>query len=175
MHIPLQIPEGRVGEYEIASFQQDGRAYQRLLYRGQVLMVNTPDIVSGFKDFLQRAEGRVHINGLGIGMCCQYLLSKPGLEKLTVLEYVQEIVELVAPAFGHDPRCEIFQADAFEWEPPEGERYDFVWHDVWTTYSARNLQQMAVLFAKYGPVASWQGAWGQARCEELALQQAART
>lgn len=159
MYIRLDLPEKELNGWAIESFFQDGKKYQRLVKNGMTWMVNTPDITKDFEDFLIRAEGSVLINGLGMGMCCKHLLEKPRLRDLTVIEYEKGIYELVAPLFHDEPRCTIVHGDAFTYEAPKGKRYDFVWHDIWTYVSTRNLAEYERLYAKYEDKATWQDGW----------------
>jgi len=135
------------------------------------MMLNTPEIVAGFEDFLMQAHGHILINGLGIGMCAVYLLAKARVKSLTVIEVEEDLVQLMDSVLPKDPRLNILHADAFAYEPPDGKCYDYVWHDVWTTYSARNVAQMKQLLAKYEDRSHWQDAWGRARCEQLLAKQ----
>ena len=159
MYIELNLPEQKLNDWAIESFQQDGRKYQKLTKGGITWMVNTPDIVKDFVDFLTRAEGSILINGLGIGMCCHHLLAKDTVTDLTVIEYEKDIVELIAPHFEVDPRCTIIHGDAYTYEPPSGKIYDYVWHDVWTYVSTRNLEEYERLYNKYRNIAKWQDGW----------------
>ena len=127
-------------------------------------MINTPDIVEDFEEFLTIAEGHVLINGLGMGMCNVHLLDKKSLKSLTVIEYNEDLVNFIKPFFQHEDRCQIIHADAFEYEPPKGAKYDYVWHDVWTHQSATNVAQIEKLRNKYNEIASWQGAWREDKC-----------
>ena len=168
MYIELNLPEQQIGEWSLQSFiMEDGKKYQKLLKGDFLIMDNTPDIVEGYKDFLHRAKGNVLINGFGIGACCQYLLNKPSITKLTIIEVSQQIVDMVAPHFMHDPRCTIIRDDAFKYQPRVSEIFDYIWHDIWFYYKASNLKQMEVLFDKYKDMAKWQGAWKQKECLEL--------
>ena len=73
------------------------------------------------------------------------------------------MIDLVGPSFSHDDRVNIICADAFEWRPPKGVRYNAVWHDIWDDICTDNLPEMTRLHRKYGRRADWQGSW----CREL--------
>lgn len=167
MHIELSLAEAKSGEWAIENFYQNEIRYQRLTKNGVDMMLNTPEIVAEYVNFFKQAEGSVLVNGLGIGLCCEYLLKKDTITDLTLIEYEKDAIQLVAPHFNHDKRCSIIHADAFTYEPPKGKIYDYVWHDIWTTYASKNLKEMDILFAKYSKIAKWQGAWNQHRCLEL--------
>ena len=166
LHVPLNFPEITHGDWSIESFFQDGIHYQRLMHKGIVKMINTPEIVEDFEEFLLLAQGHVLINGLGMGMCNVDLLEKTTLKSLTVIEYDEELVFFIKPFFQHDNRCQIIHADAYLFEPPAGKIYDYVWHDVWTHQSVHNLKEIRQLKDKYKDISTWQGAWREAKCKE---------
>ncbi|MFS7497729.1 hypothetical protein ACJ8CM_00085 [Klebsiella pneumoniae] len=68
---------------------------------------------------------------------------------VTVIEKEQDVINLVAPAFIDDKRVDIICADAMTYQPPAGVTYDVCWHDIWTYFSAENLQEMENLERKY--------------------------
>ena len=171
MHIELNLPEKKLGEWSIQSYSIDGINYQKLMKGNFLVMANTPDIVTEYEDFLTKAKGSVLINGLGMGLCCQYLLNKKELIELTVIEKEPSIVALIAPHFNKDKRCTIICGDAFNYQAPSGKMYDFVWHDIWYYYSSKNLEQIHLLTNKYAKIASWQGAWCEQKCRDLLQQE----
>lgn len=162
MHVELNFPELSAGNWAIETFWQDEVKYQRLTKNGIVMMINTPDIVKDFEAFLTVAEGTILINGLGMGMCNVHLLRKPTVTEITVVEYDKELVDFISPLFAQEERCTIIHADALTFEPPTGKYYDYVWHDIWTLQSTKNVQQIDFLKEKYAAVAGWQGAWREA-------------
>lgn len=171
LHIELPFPDTGYRDWRIDTFSQHGKTYHRLWHGDRIMMLNTPEIVAGFDDFLGRAKGHILINGLGIGMCVVHLLAKASTKSLTVIEVEGDLVHLMRPLLGKDPRLDFIHADAYTYEPPAGKVYDYVWHDVWTTYSARNVKQINQLVEKYRDRCHWQDAWGRNRCEALLAQQ----
>ncbi|NJL76836.1 MAG: hypothetical protein HC892_19260 [Saprospiraceae bacterium] len=171
MYIPLNLPEKAIDDWKIESFQAEGVKYQQLTCKGIVIMANTPPIVAQYVHFLEIAEGNILINGLGIGMCSQYLLNKASVSSLTVVEFNKTVIELVAPNFAHYPNHRVIHANAFEFEPPKDMVYNLVWHDIWTLYSSKNLQEMDILFEKYSKFALWQGAWARADCIKMKIKE----
>lgn len=168
MYIELNFPETTYKSWSIENFQDSGIQYQRLKENGVIKMINTPEIVKDFVDFLKLAEGDVLINGLGMGMCNVHLLQKPKLKSLTVIEFDKDLVDFISPFFEEDDRCEIINEDAFTYTPPVGKKYDFVWHDIWTLQSASNYDDFLKLKAKYAHIANWQGAWREEEVKEQA-------
>lgn len=186
MHYEIIVPEGVSGEWAVQEFEVSeaqanfsairealsretavpaGR-YKRLMRGNVVVMSNTPMEVRTHRRFVSRARGSVLINGLGLGMALSEILKKPEVLSVTVIEKSPDVIGLVAPSFTGDPRVQIIHADAFEWKPPKGVRYDAVWHDIWDEITADNLPEMNRLHRKYGFRADWQDSWAREQCQE---------
>jgi hypothetical protein len=86
--------------------------YRRLSCDNEVVMSNTPMEIRTCEAFIERATGRILINGLGLGMVLHAILQKPDVTHVTVIEKSQDVMNLVSKAFAHDPRVEIILADA---------------------------------------------------------------
>lgn len=178
-----RIPEGACGDYRIEHFsvseEQSRRTairswrdefvpvgdYTRLMRKGTVVMSDTPMELRTNAPIIHAAHGDVLINGLGIGMVLRKILAKPDLRSVTVIEIAPEVISLVGPSFSHDPRVQIIEADAFDFMPPKGVRYNAVWHDIWDFICGDNLPDMHRLHRKYGRRADWQWSWCRERCE----------
>ena len=195
----VKVPEGKSGDWTVEKFTVSLEAakldalegilhgsarharpgtYTRLMCKGgwHPVMSDTPDEIRDHLFFIHQAEGRVLINGLGLGMCVKALLGKRearevgrkyAVQHITVIENSADVIKLVAPtlykSYGKK-RLTIIEADAFEWQPPKGERWDVVWHDIWPTLCADNLKSMAKLHRKYGRRSDWQGSWSKEEC-----------
>lgn len=107
----------------------------------------------------------VLINGLGLGVAL--VLLAPYAERFTVVERERSVIRLVQPHYDAllPGRLTVIHADALSWTPPKGERYDAVWHDIWTYISHENLPEMRLLHRKYGRRCDWQASWARAYCE----------
>lgn len=105
--------------------------------------------------FVNKASGRVLINGLGLGWVPSALAQKDDVTSVTVVEYSKDVISLVAP---HLPKkvC-VINGDAFTTRPAGV--FDYVWHDIWDSISISNLAEMARLFMRYKYKAGWQGCW----------------
>jgi spermidine synthase len=177
------IPEGQSGDYRIEHFsvsedrsrQTAIRAwrdeyvpagdYTRLMRRGTVVMSDTPMEMRTNWPIISAARGRVLINGLGIGMVLQRILAKPEVEHVVVVEISDDVIKLVGPSFAGDSRVTIIHADALEYAPPSGERFDVVWHDIWDDVCSDNLPDMRKLHRRYGKRSAWQASWRREDCE----------
>lgn len=177
----VTVPEGERGDWEITRFTltadylmfqnlralRDGYgycepgAYTKLTCKGRgVVMSDTTAERDGHKRAVWAAKGHVLLNGLGLGMVLGAILRLPQVERVTVVELEQDVIDLVGPHYACD-RLEIVKASAFDYQPPKAIRYGAVWHDIWDGISADNLPDMTRLKRKYGRRADWQECWGE--------------
>lgn len=182
-HIPVAVPAGTSGAFSIEHFtiseEQSARTkirfwrdeyvpagdYVRLMRGNTVVMSNTPMEVRTNQQIITRAKGDVLINGLGIGMVLNAILAKPDVRSVRVIEKHAEVIELVGPTYAADSRVDIIHADAFDYQPPRGSRFDAVWHDIWDYVCADNLLEMHALHRRYGRRTDWQWSWCREQCE----------
>lgn len=182
MDIHIDVPDGVSGDWRIETKEiSEGRARllaamsksrryvpagtYKLLIRGFVtVMSNTPDEIADHHDFYWNAKGRVLVNGLGLGMAIEMVIQR--VDHMTIVENSPDVIALVAPHYlaKYPDKLEIVHADAFEYQPPKGVRYNAVWHDIWDNICADNPPEMARLHRKYGRRADWQGSWARDLC-----------
>ena len=140
-------------------------SYTRLLVDGGVMMSDTPFEYRSNLPFLRRAEGKVLINGLGLGCCVDYLLkakSDTAVEHITVIEKNEHVIKLIKAylkKYCNSGKLTIIHADAFEYKPKKGERFNVVWHDIWPNMGTDNLPEMTKLHRQYGRRCDWQDSW----------------
>lgn len=184
----VKIPEGSLGPWtvkkvhvsksdsEITSLRaiMKGRGYvppgtyTQLLCSGRgIVMSDTPDERRDHFYAVRMATGHVLINGLGIGMVLGAVLKKRVVTKVTIIEISPEVVALVGPHYS-DRRLSIVTESAFNYQPPKGERYSMVWHDIWDNICADNLAEMTKLKRKYSRRTDWQGCWAEWECRRAA-------
>ena len=106
-------------------------------------------------------------------MVLHVILQKDDVTHVTVIEKAQDVINLVAGTFAHDPRVQIVHADAMEYCPPAGVTYDVVFHDIWPDYAISNLDGMERLEAKNLNICNWQDSWGKPQCEQQLIKQLA--
>lgn len=143
--------------------------YTKLVDRlnGEIVMSDTPAEAMDNMWLYNRAEGRVLINGLGLGFVLNGILNKrgidnePAVEHVTVVEKYGEIISMVAPHVVDQDRVEIIEADALVWRPEKGARFDVVWHDIWNHISEDNRDDITKLHRSYGQRASHQNSWSR--------------
>jgi hypothetical protein len=183
----VTVPDGSKGPWRVISFtitEEETRSlwnirnalrnpamivragtFKRLTHdRRGVIMSNTRMEVNTAYEAFHDATGRVLINGLGLGMVLEGILSKPEVEYVRVVELDQDVIDLVGPHFKNDKRVEIICADAYTYRPAKGEKFDYVWHDIWDDINEENLPLMAKLTRGYSRFAVKQGVWSRDMC-----------
>jgi hypothetical protein len=110
------------------------------------IMSDTPAEILEHGPALLNASGRVLITGLGLGCLPHALLTKPEVESIHIIEIDPEVIALtghylIDAAAAAGVELAIHQGSATE--PlkffEEGERFDYVWHDIWSHISDKNL------------------------------------
>jgi hypothetical protein len=181
----VAVPEGRRGPWSVERFRSktkrlgwgpSARTFTRLVHAGRgIVMSDTPEEMRDHREAALRAHGSCLINGLGLGMILAAVLKKPDVTDVTVVETDPDVIALVGRTYGADPRLTIVHADAFAYQPPPGRRYAMVWSDIWDRISATNLDSMAALMRKYGPITDWQGCWAEDQSIRCAAREAPDT
>jgi len=177
----VTVPPGEKGDWRISNFVIDEKksdlsvlsflsnrrgllppgVYTQLTCEGRgLVMSDTPDEMRDHIEFVIKAKGHVLINGLGLGMVLAAVLAKPSVERVTVIELEQDVIDLAGPHYACE-RLEIVCCSAFDYRPPKGVRYGAVWHDIWDHLHEDNLPEMTMLQRKYGRRCDWQGSWGR--------------
>lgn len=129
---------------------------------GQIIMSDTPSEILDHLEFIDRAYGRVLINGLGLGMVSHALLREDKescIEHIDIVEYNQEVIDLVGHYFKDNPKVTIHHADAFTIEWPADAYWHCVWHDIWYTINPDDYKEQTELIQKYEHCSLWQDAW----------------
>lgn len=144
--------------------------YKRLVHETRgVVMSNTPMEVETNLSFIRVAKGNVLINGLGLGMVLTAILNKADVTHVTVIEIDHAVIRLTSPHFqSHidSGKLTIIQHDCFTYKPAKGVTFDAVWHDVWDSICADNLDDMRRLKLKYARRTNWQGCWCESDCRQ---------
>jgi len=143
----------------------DPGVYTELHINNSLVMSDTPAEYRDHSWFIYGARGHVLLNGLGLG--CVLACVLPKVDRVTVVEINEDVIAYVGPHF-NDPKVEIVYADALEWRPPKGTKYDAVWHDIWPNICSDNINDMKRLHRKYGRRTDWQGSWCRELCARYA-------
>lgn len=182
-----RIPEGRIGVAQVVHYEvsrDDERmallrferipvgSYTKLRVHGELVMSDTPMELRTNQPFLSRANGRVLIAGLGLGMIVTEVIERPCVESILVVEKHQDVVDLVLPSIAH-PKLSVVVADILEWRPSRGELYDTIYFDIWPGICSENLSDIRKLhraFSRYrnreNP-RSWIGSWSQRELQTM--------
>ena len=112
-----QPPEIRAGRWGRAEVTQNSRGNYYLHIDGNQWMVYQTNHEEAYQVFSHYclAQGHVIVTGMGFGSREQWLLSKPGVTRLTVVEKNPEIIQYhrdVGSAWIQDPRVDIQLSDA---------------------------------------------------------------
>jgi hypothetical protein len=182
---PVTLPDGASGDWRVSRFSltedqvalsnlrliRDGQwrrivppgTYTRLVHSGEgVVMSDTPAEAHEHQRLYHAARGHVLMNGLGLGFALSAILRKPEVARVTVVERSADVIRLVAPTFEADHHnVTIICADALIWRPDRGERFDVVWHDIWTTICDDNKPEMTRLRRAYARRCAWQSCWSE--------------
>lgn len=195
MNIPINIPDGMKGKWEIKTFtltdhQADmhnlsesrgleryivaGVPYKSLLrydipepgYAGTIVMTNTPAEVIDILPFVEKASGDILIFGLGMGMVVQALLEKEDIKTITIVEIDHELIELVGFHYSsQSSKIKVIQGDAFEYY--DKNRYNAIWFDIWDTIDEENLQEMKRLKKRWSKNSPIRLCWSKKECRIL--------
>ena len=182
----VNLPDGQKGNWKVekftiteddsmmAMFRFKGRApspgtYTRLMCGSTVVMSDTPSEQRDHWHPIRYAKDHVLINGLGIGMVLLNCMNKPEVNKATVIELSQDVIDLVGPYYKekYGVKLDIIQSDAMTFKPPKDAKYGMVWHDIWSHICADNYDGMKKLHRKYGRKAEWQGSWCHSEVKRL--------
>jgi len=179
----VTVPEGSIGDYRVEKFTisekeagfyninchgrgVDSGTYTRLMRGTKCIMSDTFEEMRDHSEPIYRASGKCLINGLGIGLVLKNMLDKKEVKHVTVIEISKEVIDLVGKYYinKYKERVSIINANAYEWKPVKGMRYDVVWHDIWDDICSDNLPGMTKLHRKYGRICDWQGSWAKQEC-----------
>lgn len=178
-----EVPECRIGAWEVKyftisrvqaqqatmdsmasnfPFRVDPGDYVKLIFHDpvngpEVVMSNTMMECVTHTHATRDARGNVLVTGLGLGMIAQTLASKDKVKRITVIEKSEEVIALVAPYL--HKKVNVIHDDAYTWQPPKDEKFDYAWHDIWHTMDEVNLPEMTKLHRKYGRRAAQQESW----------------
>lgn len=131
------------------------------------VMSDTPAEIEGHRHAIENATGRVLIHGLGLGCLVSALMAKPDVTQIDVVDVDPDVIHLTGHYYTHDPRVQIFNRDCLHMNWSQDARWDYVWHDIWSHISPRNLEPKtaehgiaySTLFDLFEKQAAMQGAW----------------
>lgn len=126
--------------------------YTRLKRHGHVIMSDTEAEQTDHRYWLMKAEGRVLVMGLGLGLVVQHLIANPKVHRITVIEICHQVAELVWPSMQSlatpDVTIKLIAGDALTWKAEPGTGFDAVWADIWDGICTDNLKDVTKLKRK---------------------------
>jgi len=174
----VKVPIGKLGEWKVERFPVTRKAavwmnlrnafnpqrgdrsiepgiYTRLVRnRNTLVMSDTPAEMRDAAYFIREARGHVLINGLGLGAVLNEVMVKEEVKSINVVEISEELIQLVGKHF-QNGKVDIVHANAFHYNPREYmrtkgiEKFDWVWHDIWDSFSEDFKPQVHKLNRRY--------------------------
>jgi hypothetical protein len=133
------VPEGNY----VRLLKKQKSVYTDEIYHGEVVwetvMSDTPDEMNDHLLPIIEARGRVLINGLGLGCVLNCIRTQDSVTHVDVVEVSEDVLELVAPFFENDKRIEFHLGSCVDIKWPRGTRWNYAWHDIWSSISVNNL------------------------------------
>ena len=132
----IQTAEGR--QIPQIGFFETEFVFPAVLENERLWMSITPNEIETMKEPVDKGFGNVLTFGLGLGYYAYMVSQKPNVERVTVVESNQDVIDLfnqwILPQFGKaQKKIQIVKADAFEFaqEQMVSGKYDFVFTDLW--------------------------------------------
>lgn len=164
------IPEGESGEFTVQHYSISGC---KLAHKGRTLMTDSERERESNKEVVGEARGDVLIAGLGLGMILCAILSKPEVNKVSVVEVSKDVCNLVLPhLYKHlgklANKLSVIEEDIYQFIPKG--QYDVIYLDVWGDYSFNTYKQAEFLRSRFAPYlkdGGWMGSWMYEHMKEL--------
>ncbi|MCR4879588.1 MAG: hypothetical protein K5906_01355 [Bacilli bacterium] len=123
-------------EYTKLSFFNEDYEYLTLSKNNNIWMCITPNEINTMKPHIDHAHGHVIAFGLGLGYFAYMVANKKEVQKVTIIERDEEIINLfkdnLLPLFKNRDKIEIISSDAFEYIKKDGLiHYDYAFFDLW--------------------------------------------
>jgi len=93
------------------------------------VMLNDPLHEIGMKKLAECSSGKVLLGGLGLGIIVHYLEKNPNVESIDVVEYNQDVIELIEPLIPKT-KTKIHLGSIFDDKWKKG-KYDTIILDLW--------------------------------------------
>ena len=122
--------------------------YVRLSVGNELVMSDTPMERISNTTFVQKANGRVLIAGLGLGMIINNIVDKDDVTEVIVIEKHQDVIDLIEPKIAHS-KLKVICSDIFDWKPQKGEKFDTIYFDIWAEITEENLTEIKLLHNRY--------------------------
>jgi len=164
-HFEVSESESRMSSLRPLGYVLPGK-YARLLIGGSLVMSDTGLERNTNIAAVRKAYGEVLIAGLGLGMILHPILNKPEVTRVTVVEVLQSVIDLISPTLKphqDSGRLRIVNASIFDWKP-DVPKFSTVYFDIWPDICSDNLKEMVLLQRKYARrlmPGGWMGCWSR--------------
>ena len=133
--------------YEV--FDLKPGTYMRLMHNREIIMSNTPMEIRTTKEIIDKANGKVLLAGLGIGLIILPIQEKNNVKSVIIIEKHKEVIDLVADQLPLNKKIRIIHADIFEWLPEEREKFDTIYFDIWSGICSDNYEETKALHKRF--------------------------
>lgn len=153
---------GRYGEV----YDLEAGKYIKLIdkKRHQIVMSDTPMEIRTNNEFIRRANGKVLIGGLGLGIILVEIQKKEEVESVLVIEKYQEIIDLVKPSLPINGKVKIVLGDILDFKTKE--KFDTIYFDIWNSVGdEEDYKEMKFLHRRFSRnlnrenERSWMSSW----------------
>lgn len=121
-----------------------------------LMMSDTPMEQQTNRQFVEAANGKVFIAGLGVGLIIYNLLPKIKsgvITSITVMEKYRDVIDLVSPYVNEwmpkGFKINYVEADVMDYMPPKDEVYDTIYFDIWPRISDLNMPDIRILHNRW--------------------------
>ena len=163
------LNDEKIGDWEISSFKIDefyakarnlfiknplmklkAGEYKKLTNKNCIVMSNTPMEQITHIKAINNAHGNVLIAGLGLGMFLHNIKNKKNIESITVIEYSNEVIQMVGKYFKEYDKIKIINENIFDYIP--NIKFDFAFFDIWSDISEENRKDFQILKEKFSEI-----------------------
>lgn len=172
------VPEG---DY-VRLLKKQKNVYHDELDHGEVIwqtvMSDTPDEMNDHILPILGARGRILVNGLGLGCVLNCMRMQKSVTHIDVVEISEDVLKLVSPFFENDDRIEFHLGSCVDIKWPRGTRWNYAWHDIWSSISTDNLTDdneaehgisYARLHRMFGTRVDAQDSWAFERARQMRI------
>jgi hypothetical protein len=137
----------------------------QLIVGWDVMMSDTKMEMVTNGEFMRRANGKVLIAGLGLGIIVHIIQDLKAIDEIIIIEKSKDIIDMVSKEMKFNKKVKIINEDIFKWKPAAGEKFDTMWFDIWPNICSDNYLEMKELNKKFGRRLNnknpnkWKGHW----------------
>jgi len=129
-----------------AIFRVRSGDYTKLIINKELMMSDTPMERISNSEIVKRANGRVLIAGLGLGMIINSIMMKKEVAEIVVVENNRDVIDLVGDKFENN-KVRIINENIFDFKTTE--KFDVIYFDIWAKISTDNLVDIKKLHNKF--------------------------